>query len=382
MTEQQSKPIQAPAAPVPDSPKSAPESSDPAFVPAGPASANLPAPANTRPDSAEEPPSQGSGTDRSGVGPKARGEPLAASNTASVADGKFEKPANAPAKPERTSPQPLGPETRVEPGSKATVIVQDPLTPVIPETEALPRRAYQLHWELDVSLFAMGAALSLGREIRATNSSAPAYCTTVAEGCDRSDLNGLDRPFAGRYDENWSDVTDYAVWSLLAAPWPMLWANNTLANTVNDLVVIYESALTAVALSSLATLSASRARPFVYGTKAPQSVRNSPNGALSFVSGHTTLAFSLSTSTIWTVYRRHGSASPFTWVSFGVCTAVATLVGAGRVMAGKHFPTDVITGAAVGSAVGTLIPSLHGRPVAVIPNADTDSGGLSLVGWF
>jgi membrane-associated phospholipid phosphatase len=162
----------------------------------------------------------------------------------------------------------------------------------------------------------------------------------------------------------------------------MLWWNNSLANTVNDLVVIYESALVAQALSGLATLSAGRARPFVYGTRAPEEVRTSPNGALSFVSGHTTLAFALSTSTFWTIQRRHGNSSAYTWVSLAGLTTVAAFVGVGRVAAGKHFPSDVVTGAAVGASVGTLVPFMHDTPVAVIPRADKDSASLQLVGSF
>ena len=58
-------------------------------------------------------------------------------------------------------------------------------------------RAYQLYWDVDVPLVMIGAALALGRQVRMANSSAPAYCVTLAEGCNKSDLNALDRPFAG-----------------------------------------------------------------------------------------------------------------------------------------------------------------------------------------
>ncbi|HEU5075488.1 MAG TPA: phosphatase PAP2 family protein [Polyangiaceae bacterium] len=270
-----------------------------------------------------------------------------------------------------------GGSLKVEEGDGKAVVVADPTTPVIPDKEPIPHRAYQLQWEIDVPLFAIGAALALGREVRSTNSSAPAYCTTIPEGCDENDLNAIDKPFAGTYDPRWSDATDIVMAVLASAPWPMLWYNNNLLNTLNDVTIIYESALTAAALSGLATLSAQRARPFVYGTKAPEDVRTSPNGALSFVSGHTTMAFALSTSTFWTIYRRHGSGA-YAWTTLGVGTALATSVAVGRVAAGKHFPTDVITGAAVGAAVGTLMPALHDAPVLVVPNVTTTGAGLDV----
>jgi membrane-associated phospholipid phosphatase len=42
-----------------------------------------------------------------------------------------------------------------------------------------------------------------------------------------------------------------------------------------------------------------------------------------------------------------------------VLYGAATGVGALRVAAGKHFPTDIIVGAVLGSAIGWLVPTLH-----------------------
>lgn len=44
-----------------------------------------------------------------------------------------------------------------------------------------------------------------------------------------------------------------------------------------------------------------------------------------------------------------------------IAEALATTTAALRVAADKHFITDVLTGAAVGSALGLLIPYLHQR---------------------
>jgi len=296
-----------------------------------------------------------------------------------IASVRPERPAplapDAAASPD-TRPRETG-SLKVEQANGNTVVVEEPTTPVLPDKKLIPERAYQLQWEIDVPLFAIGAALALGREIRSTTGSAPAYCTTVPEGCNEEDLNALDEPFAGYYDPRWSDATDVVVLTLFAAPWPMLWVNNTLLNTLNDITIIYESALTALALSGLATLSASRPRPLVYGTRAPEDVRNSPSGSLSFISGHTTAAFALSTSTFWTIYRRHGSGV-YAWTTLAVGTALASSVAVGRVLAGKHFPTDVLTGAAVGASVGTLIPALHDAPVLVVPSVNSTGASIDV----
>ena len=46
---------------------------------------------------------------------------------------------------------------------------------------------------------------------------------------------------------------------------------------------------------------------------------------------------------------------PFAVGCYGLATAVSAL----RVASGKHWPTDVVAGAAVGSAIGWVVPFLH-----------------------
>ena len=162
----------------------------------------------------------------------------------------------------------------------------------------------------------------------------------------------------------------------------MLWANNSLPNAANDVFVIYESALLAFAISTLATASVSRARPLVYGSKAPESERIDPDAALSFASGHSTLAFALATSTFWTIHRRHGPSSAYSWVALACGSVLATAVASARVAAGEHFPSDVAAGAALGAATGTLVPALHGRPIVVLPRAEHANIGFSISGVF
>ena len=53
------------------------------------------------------------------------------------------------------------------------VVPASPLTPVVPEPEAPPKRAYQLYWQLDVPLLVSAGVLSLGRSFRTAKGSAP-----------------------------------------------------------------------------------------------------------------------------------------------------------------------------------------------------------------
>jgi membrane-associated phospholipid phosphatase len=59
-------------------------------------------------------------------------------------------------------------------------------------------------------------------------------------------------------------------------------------------------------------------------------------------------------------------------------------VGATRILAGEHFPTDVVAGAAVGAAIGLIVPALHAAPsrMSAVPLAVASGGGIGLTGSF
>jgi membrane-associated phospholipid phosphatase len=271
--------------------------------------------------------------------------------------------------------------------SVPVTVSERPTTAIIPEPSERPQRAYQLYWEIDVPVLGVAAMLGAARMAR-TEGNAPAFCVQQipedereSVACDDSDLNAIDRPFAGRWSPGWSKASDYLLLGLGVAPIALLWVDAGSLNMLNDVIVIYQSTLIAAALSGLSSLSAGRGRPYVYGTKAPVGTRTGPEGALAFFSGHTSMAFALSTSTFWTLKRTH-PMDALPWVVLGVGSAGASGVAVARVLAGRHFPTDVFAGAVVGLGIGTLIPMLHGIPVQIIPEIDEQSAALSLIGSF
>lgn len=74
----------------------------------------------------------------------------------------------------------------------------------------------------------------------------------------------------------------------------------------------------------------------------------------SFYSGHASSAFALATS--WYMLSQERGDSPWlAYAGFAGATAISTL----RVAAGKHYPSDVIIGALVGTGLGYLITQRH-----------------------
>jgi membrane-associated phospholipid phosphatase len=259
------------------------------------------------------------------------------------------------------------------------------LTPV-PSPPERPLPAYQLYWEVDVPLLTLAAVFGIGRTIR--GGLAPAYCapqpgssTEETAYCDPGALNWLDRHVAGRYQPSWGKWSNVGLYSLEALAAATIIATEGPRSGLNDLVVVAEATLAASAASGISTAITGRPRPYMYGTTAPLDVRQNGNGGLSFFSGHTSTAFAAVTATFFTLHRLHPEAR-WPWFVLAAGVAGAGFVGATRVLAGAHFPTDVLAGAAVGTSIGLLGPALRAAPrrVSAVPMAVDSGGGIAITG--
>jgi membrane-associated phospholipid phosphatase len=248
------------------------------------------------------------------------------------------------------------------------------LTPIVPSPTNPLRPAFQLYAEVDLPVLGLGVVFASARLVR----SQPSFCAPL---CNRKDLNGLDRTTAGFWSPPWATASDVGLYGIAAAAATLLIADEGFLDAFNDSVVIAESALSATALASVISLAAGRPRPFLYGDKAPLRQRESPDAGLSFVSSHASVSFAIATSTFIASRRLH-PASRVPYVVFGVGCVIASFVATARVMAGKHFITDSIAGATVGTAVGVLIPSLHASPVRIVPVVSDTQRGLGVSGVF
>ncbi|MCR9289234.1 phosphatase PAP2 family protein [Saprospiraceae bacterium] len=115
-------------------------------------------------------------------------------------------------------------------------------------------------------------------------------------------------------------------------------------------------------LTNLAKRSAKRPRPFMYNDNFdifPIDKRRKKDARMSFFSGHTSVvsAMYFLTASTFSEYYPNSKWKPFVW---GTSISIPALTGFLRVKAGKHFPTDVLVGYAVGALLGgVLVPALH-----------------------
>jgi membrane-associated phospholipid phosphatase len=122
-----------------------------------------------------------------------------------------------------------------------------------------------------------------------------------------------------------------------------------------DLTILTETIAVNAALVTGVKYLVQRPLPVTYARR--DGLPEQAQGYRSFYSGHTSTAVAALTASAWTLHFRDGPQA-WPWIVTGV---VGASVAAERVLAGRHFPSDVLVGAAAGFAVGTAIPWLHAR---------------------
>ena len=98
-----------------------------------------------------------------------------------------------------------------------------------------------------------------------------------------------------------------------------------------------------------------RKRPVLYTSDAATAATDRDNQQ-SLPSGHTSLAFSAATAYFVISRREH---LPHRTRNALLLYAGAVAVGALRVAAAQHFPSDVAAGAVLGVGIGWLVPTIH-----------------------
>jgi len=132
--------------------------------------------------------------------------------------------------------------------------------------------------------------------------------------------------------------------------------------------VVYADTLSAnVALNALFKALFGRPRPYTYGPHANEApVDDSPERYASFYSGHASAAFAsaIAGSYLFAEGNRDRGARVALWATeLTLAAATANL----RVRAGKHYYSDVVVGALIGSGIGVGMPLLHGAHQVPLP---------------
>jgi membrane-associated phospholipid phosphatase len=140
-----------------------------------------------------------------------------------------------------------------------------------------------------------------------------------------------------------------------------------------DLLVVAQAVAIAADLNQVVKYVAARARPYVVEAAGR---RSDPDDYLSFYSSHTSVSFSLVAAAGTVSSLRGYRSAPWVWA---VGLGLAATTGYLRIAGDEHHLTDVLVGAAAGTAIGVALPRLfHGREGPSAVAAGPVAGPLSL----
>ena len=211
------------------------------------------------------------------------------------------------------------------------------------------QRAYHATWADGVSLGA-AAILTILPEALKLPSGAP-DCAP----CDPATLWRIDRQALGARSPAAGTASDLGAVSVLGFGGLALVWHRRPSDARGD-AVAYADAVgwSAVAVQWL-KVAIGRERPVLYTSGAVAAASDRDNQR-SFPSSHTTVAFAAATAYLVIARREQLSHRTRTaLLLYGAALATGVL----RVEAGKHFPTDVMGGAALGSTLGWLAATIH-----------------------
>lgn len=236
---------------------------------------------------------------------------------------------------------------------------------------AEPVDRLRFRWRLDVPL-ALLASLGFVTLDVYKGGLAPDKCRWCDRNADGSDsLNGLDRN--ARDALRWSDtraasrISDVLGYGL--GPAAALGLNAIVAHKDgrarrewrNNAIIIAQGALLAQSITRLVKFAAARERPYVHALPLDDPQRGEdPDQNTSFLSGHASYNFALAVGAGTVASMRGYRHTRWVWA---VGLSIATATGYLRIAGDRHYLTDVLGGAALGSAVGFSVPYLlHRKP--------------------
>jgi len=174
---------------------------------------------------------------------------------------------------------------------------------------------------------------------------------------NKNDINRFDRWAADVYHPDAELESDKIFYGSMPLPIVLL-LDKRIRKDALKIAVLYTEALSITGSLYTSATYINRYRPATYSDALTDEQKRSGNQRNSFFAGHVAL---VATSTFFTakVYSDYHPHSKFRWVLYGIAAGATGATGYLRHRAGKHFPSDILLGAAVGTLSGILVPQAH-----------------------
>lgn len=171
-------------------------------------------------------------------------------------------------------------------------------------------------------------------------------------------LNRFDRLATRRWSPRAGRVSDWLQFGSIAAPLALYGSENVRREAGRFGLMYLQTLVVNNGFTRVFKGLFRRTRPYVYRSDVTLEEKITREARLSFYSGHTSTAFSMLVFGAKAYREFHPGSARESYI-WGATLSVASVVGILRVMAGRHFPSDVLVGALAGTLVGYGIPALH-----------------------
>lgn len=223
---------------------------------------------------------------------------------------------------------------------------------------------YELSEEKDIPILAAGLSLSaVGWYLM--QHTEPLNQQQISELNDGR-LNRFDRLACSRWSPEMDRWSDFGLAASVLLPVSLLFTSKGRDNFSRIRILYFETMLLTSAGVTISKGAVRRIRPMAYNADVPFELKDrNIDVRHSFYSGHTAIAFSsvVFFATVCDNYYHDSKWRPYVW---GSSLALASSVGIFRVLAGKHFPTDVIVGAVTGGLIGFIVPHFHEKKTSTV----------------
>ncbi len=241
----------------------------------------------------------------------------------------------------------------------------------LPEDTLFENPEYQYNLKLEGPLTLAGTAWTLYgfSQVYSKENS------TLAEiqALDKNNINAFDRWAAGKSSESADAESNYLFYGLIPAPFLLAGLDKRMRKDFWKISALYVEAMAITGtLYTGATFFVDRYRPETYDNSLTADQRTGGNYKNAFFAGHVanvgTIAFFTAK-----IYNDYHKENPWRWAVWGGAAVATGITAYYRYEAGKHFPSDILLGTAVGVASGILVPQLHkkrradGRGLGIVP---------------
>jgi len=215
---------------------------------------------------------------------------------------------------------------------------------------------YDLSFKKELPYYSVGlGSVALGKYL---SKRSPFFTEDELIPLNASDINAFDRIATSQFSERHNKASDVLMNGSYAMPFVLL-AGKKTRKSFGQIMLLYGEAVSMNAGFTLITKFVfKRPRPYIFNETITDEYKTSRKARTSFISGHTstTTVNCFFAAKIFSDFYPDSKWKPVVWtLAATIPAATATL----RVTAGKHYPTDVIAGYAMGATIGVLIPHLH-----------------------